>query len=88
MSLPQSATPDLKLFLASSNELELERVYVGDFFNDINSTLAGTDAPLRLRLLKWESFDPSYKGERKQAEYNQQIEVSDIFVALFRTKEG
>jgi hypothetical protein len=88
MSLPQIA-PEIKVFLASSSELELERVHVGDFFNDINSILADTpDTPVRIRLLKWEVFDPSYKGERKQALYNRQIEEADIFIALFRTKEG
>jgi len=77
---------ETKIFLASSSELELERTYIGDFFNDINSTLA--DTPVRIRLLKWEVFDPAFKGERKQAEYDQQVRKADIFIALFRTKAG
>jgi hypothetical protein len=79
-------TTEIKLFLASSSELELERVHIGDFFNDINSILA--DTLIRVRLLKWEIFDPSYKGERKQTEYDQQVKKSDIFIVLFRTKDG
>jgi hypothetical protein len=54
---------EIKVFLASSSELELERVHIGDFFNDINSILVDTE--IRLRLLKWEVFDPAYKGERR-----------------------
>jgi hypothetical protein len=85
MSLPETEN-EIKVFLASSSELELERVHIGDFFNDINSILA--DTTVRVRLLKWEVFDPSYKGERKQTEYDQRVKKSDIFVALFRTKVG
>lgn len=77
---------EIKTFLASSSELELERVHIGDFFNDINSLLA--DMSVRVRLLKWEVFDPSFKGERKQTEYDQQVKKSDVFIVLFRTKAG
>jgi hypothetical protein len=85
MTLPQTEN-EIKVFLASSSELELERVHIGDFFNDINSMLA--DTSVRIRLLKWELFDPSFKGERKQTEYDNQVKKSDIFIALFRTKAG
>jgi len=77
---------EIKVFLASSSELELERVHIGDFFNDINSILMDTN--IRIRLLKWEVFDPSFKGERKQTEYDHQVKKSDIFIALFRTLKG
>jgi len=33
-------------------------------------------------------FDPAYKGERKQTEYDHQVKKSDIFIVLFRTKAG
>ena len=77
---------ELKIFLASSSELELERAHVGDLVNDINSHLLNTF--FRIRLLKWEIFDHEFKGERKQSEYNQQIKKSDIFLVLFRSKFG
>jgi hypothetical protein len=77
---------ETKIFLASSSELDLERAYVGDLFNDINSLLA--DTAVRVRLLKWEVFDPLFKGERKQSEYDQQVKKADIFIALFRSKTG
>ena len=77
---------EIKVFLASSSELDLERAHVGDLCNDINSLLA--DTAVRVRLLKWEVFDPLFKGERKQNEYDQQVKKADIFIALFRSKAG
>lgn len=77
---------DIKVFLASSEELNFERVCIGDFFNDINSVLA--DAAVRVRLLKWEHFDPLFTKKRKQSEYDDQVKKADIFVALFRSKVG
>ena len=81
--LPES---EIKVFLASSSELDLERAYIGDFFNDINSIL--TDTNVRVRLLKWENFDPAFTGERKQGEYDQQVKKADVFIALFRSLAG
>jgi hypothetical protein len=77
---------EIKVFLASSSELELERAYISDFFNDINSLI--TDTNVRMRLLKWEVFDPSFTGERKQTEYDHQVKKAGIFIALFRSKAG
>jgi len=77
---------EIKVFLASSSELDLERAHIGDLFNDINSVLAET--AVRVRLLKWEVFDPAFTGERKQSEYDQQVKKADIFIALFRSLAG
>jgi len=77
---------EIKIFLASSSELDLERAHVGDLCNDINSLLA--DKSVRVRLLKWEVFDPLFKGERKQSEYDRQVKKADVFIALFRSKAG
>ena len=77
---------EIKVFLASSSELDLERAHVGDLFNDINSVLGET--AVRLRLLKWEVFDPAFTGERKQGEYDQQVKKADVFIALFRSLAG
>jgi hypothetical protein len=82
----EQAENEIKVFLATSAELDLERAHVGDLFNDINSILANTD--VRVRLLKWENFDPAFTGERKQNEYNEQVKRADIFVVLFRSLAG
>jgi len=80
------AETEINVFLASSSELDIERAHIGDLFNDINSLLA--DTAVRVRLLKWEVFDPLFKGERKQSEYDRQVKKADIFIALFRSKAG
>jgi len=80
------AENEIKVFLASSSELDIERAHVGDLCNDINSLIA--DTAVRVRLLKWEVFDPLFKGERKQSEYDRQVKKADIFIALFRSKAG
>ena len=79
-------TTEIKVFLASSSELALERVYVGDFFTELNSIIVQT--PVRIRLLKWEVFESKYTGERKQNEYDEQVKVSNIFISLFHTRAG
>ena len=85
--MKETQTPsEIKVFLASSAELDLERAHVGDFFNDINSILADTN--VRMRLLKWENFNSAFTGERKQSEYDQQVKKADVFIALYRTKAG
>jgi hypothetical protein len=66
--------------------MELERAHIGDLFNDINSILTNTN--VRLRLLKWENFNPAFTGERKQGEYDQQVKKADIFIALYRSLAG
>jgi len=77
---------EIKIFLASSSELDLERAHIGDLFNDINSVLANTN--VRVRLLKWENFNPAFTGERKQGEYDQQVKKADVFIVLFRSLAG
>ena len=79
---------EIKVFLASSRELELERVYTGDLINDINTVLANIDADVRIKLLKWESFNPSFTGKRKQGEYDEQVKKADIFIVLFCSIAG
>jgi len=79
---------EIKIFLASSEELKLERTHIGDLINDVNSILLSTETNIRVRLLKWENFNPSFTGERKQSEYDNQVKNSDVFVVLFRSKAG
>jgi len=80
---------EINVFVASSSELENERIHIGDLFNDINSLFIKCGEDMRCRLLKWEYFDPSFKGNRKQTEYDKKVdEESDIFIVLFKTKAG
>lgn len=83
----------IRIFLASSEELHNDRVAFGDFVRSLNDIYQRRS--ISIRLLKWEEFDNSItfstqegKKHRKQGEYNQKIDNSDIFVALFHTKAG
>jgi hypothetical protein len=40
--IPTQLRKEIKIFLASSSELEFERIHTGDLFNDINSVLVDT----------------------------------------------
>ena len=83
----------ISIFLASSEELQDDRVAFGDFIRRINDIYQKRS--INIRLLKWEDFDSSVSTSmnsrdthRKQDEYNQRIGQSDIFVALFHTRAG
>lgn len=83
----------ISIFLASSEELYDDRIAFGDFIRSLNDIYQRKN--ISIRLLKWENFDSSIntstqggKTHRKQDEYNQKIDKSDIFVALFHTKAG
>jgi len=76
----------IKVFLASSEELKYDRIDFGDMVRQLNEIFKKRD--IEIKLLKWEDFDASYTGQRKQDEYNAKIKDSDIFIALFHTKAG
>jgi tetratricopeptide (TPR) repeat protein len=76
----------IKVFLASSEELKYDRIDFGDMVRQLNEIFKKRD--IEIKLLKWEDFDASYTGQRKQDEYNAKITDSDIFIALFHTKAG
>ena len=77
----------LKIFLASSIvELKEERNEIGDFIRRIQDELIDMD--YRIQLFECEFFDNSIALTRKQDEYNDEIEKSDIFVMLVGSKLG
>lgn len=76
----------IKVFLASSEELEYERLQFADLFNHLNRIFIPMG--LYLELSKWEYLDSSMGLEHKQREYNQELKTSEICVVLFWTKFG
>lgn len=76
----------MKIFLASSNELFMDRVMFGDMVRWLDN--AAEKYGQRVYLFKWEDFDAAYNNERKQSEYDREIEDSDVFVVLFHVKAG
>lgn len=75
----------ISIFLASSSELENDRIEFGDFVRQLDDIYEKRGT--RLSLLKWENFDSSISG-RKQDDYNEKIKICNIFLALFYTKAG
>jgi hypothetical protein len=76
----------IKLFLASSSELEEDRQQFEIFINRKNKEWV--DKGIFLELIIWEDFLDAVSKTRLQDEYNQAIRDCDIFVMLFFTKVG
>jgi tetratricopeptide (TPR) repeat protein len=76
----------IKVFLASSEELEDDRIKFGNLIRKLNEIYEKRG--IQIKLFEWEDYDAAYNGVSKQAEYNEQISDSDIFLALFHIKAG
>ena len=76
----------IRLFLASSAELEADRRQFEIFINRKNKDWVNKG--VFLELLIWEDFLDALSQTRLQDEYNRAIRTCDIFVMLFFTKVG
>jgi hypothetical protein len=76
----------VKLFLASSSELESDRRDFEVFINHENKRLIKKN--IFIELVIWEDFIDQMSKTRIQAEYNKAIIGCDIFVLLFFRKVG
>lgn len=76
----------IKVFLASSEELENDRMAFGNLVRKLDKVYERRG--IRVELFEWEDYDAAYNGQRKQDEYNDHIKASDLFLALFHTKAG
>ena len=76
----------IKIFLASSSELEKERRAFEIFINRENKELNKKNIFLHLEI--WEDFIDNVFIEGSQEQYNKAVRKSDIFVSLFFTKVG
>ncbi len=76
----------IKIFLASSEELENDRNAFGNLIRRLNKSYEKRG--ISLDLFEWEDFDAAYNDRRKQEEYNDEVRASDMFLALFHTKAG
>lgn len=75
----------MKIFIASSDELEPERIYLT---GNVCWRLLNLHLPERVEPLKWEYLDSSIGVEHKQAEYNRALATCDGVVVLFWRKYG
>ena len=76
----------IKIFLASSSELENDRREFEIFINRKNNEYIQEN--IFLQLVLWEDFLDAMSPTRSQDEYNKAVAASDIFVGLFHTKVG
>ena len=82
----QKTMKEIKVFLASSEELKYDRLAFSDLIRKLDNIYEKRG--IRIKLFQWEDFDAAYNDKRKQDEYNEYIKQSDLFLALFRTKAG
>lgn len=76
----------IKIFLASSEELENDRNAFGNFVRRLDDIYEKQGT--RIKLFEWEDYDAAYNDKRKQDEYNEEVRISDLFLALFYKKAG
>jgi hypothetical protein len=76
----------IKIFLASSSELEDDRKQVENFINRKNNNYINQG--IYLHLILWEDFLDAMSSTRLQDEYNKAITDCDVFVSIFHKKVG
>ena len=76
----------IKIFLASSGELEEERKEIALFIAQENKKLVQQD--IFLELIVWEELLQSLRGERIQNYFNKEMIKCDIIIVLFYKKIG
>ena len=76
----------IKIFLASSEELEDDRNAFGNLVRRLNKSYEKRG--IHLELFDWRDYDAAYNDRRKQDEYNDEVRASDMFLAVFHTKAG
>lgn len=81
------ATPrTIRIFLASSAELQTDRDEFERYFRQQNDQLR--EEGLYLVVDRWENFLDAMSETRLQDEYNKAVRACDVFVSLFFTKTG
>ena len=83
---PSQTLRKIRIFLASSKELEGERNEFDRYFRERNDLFV--DKGVYLEVVRWENFLDAMSETRLQDEYNEAIRNCDVFVSLFFTKTG
>ena len=76
----------IKVFLASSEELDYDRQAFGNLVRRLNDIYKRRG--IYIDLFEWEDADASYNGGPKQLEYDERVRASNMFLALFHIKAG
>jgi len=76
----------LKIFLASSNELQTEREMMAALANSLNTVLEKQG--VNVIVVQWENLDASMGVNHKQDDYNEKLRECDMCMVLYWTKFG
>ena len=76
----------IKIFIASSNELEKERLLMASLANELSTRLEKVG--IQVIAVEWESLDASMGEPHKQEEYNEKLRECDMCMVLYWTKFG
>jgi hypothetical protein len=76
----------IRIFIASSSELEIDRKEFRNFLSIENDRLHKKG--MYLELVQWENFIDSVSSTSKQDSYNEELKKSSIVICLFFTKAG
>lgn len=76
----------LKIFLASSNELQTEREMMASVANNLNTVLERQG--INVIIVQWENLDASVGLNHKQDDYNEKLRECDMCMVLYWTKFG
>lgn len=74
----------VKCFVASSDELRMERLEVTDMFQQLNRILKPRN--IQLEPVKWEYLDASMGPKHKQEEYNEELKTCEMPYTMIRFK--
>ena len=83
---PTGSLRKVRIFLASSSELQGDRDEFDLYFRQRNDSLLNKN--VYLQIVGWDNFLDSMSETRLQDEYNQAIRECEVFVSLFFTKTG
>ena len=76
----------IKVFIASSEELRLERLEFTDMLQHLNRILKPRG--VEIEPVKWEYLDASMGPLHKQEEYNQELKTCELCLVLYWTRFG
>ena len=76
----------IKVFIASSEELKLERLEFVDVIQNLNHALKPRG--VEIEPIKWEYLDASMNAERKQTEYNNALRECEMCLVMYWTRFG
>ena len=76
----------IKVFIASSEELHLERLEFTDMIQQLNKALRPRG--IEIEPVKWEYLDSSMSTDRKQTEYNNALKECELCLVMYWNRLG